>query len=79
MFARRGGGRDPHLEWKVRIFSVAAVSALLGMYFQERWMTGLAIVLLAGAMFLRFIGGAEPEADDDDHDGDGMPEAAEGG
>lgn len=66
MFARRTGGHDPHLEWKVRIFSVAAVVALVGMFFDERWMTGLAIVLLAGAMGLRFLGGGEEEAEEDD-------------
>lgn len=46
---------DPHLEWKVRIFSVAAVVGLCGIYFNERWMTGIAIVLLASAMMLRFV------------------------
>lgn len=74
MFASRSRRVDPHLEWKVRLFTVAAVMALAGMYFQERWMTGAAIVLLVGAIGLRFLGGglsgeidrAEDELDEDD-------------
>lgn len=55
----------------MRIFSVAAVAALAGMFFEERWMTGLAIVLLAGAMGLRFLGGEESADDDEDGDPQG--------
>lgn len=52
--ADRSGRSDRHLEWKVGIFSVAAVLVLAGIYLEERWMTGAAIVVLAGAMVLRF-------------------------
>ena len=39
------------LEWKVRMFTVGAVAAMAGIYFEERWMTGSAIVvLIAGAL-----------------------------
>ena len=58
VFLDRSRRSDPHLEWKVRIFAVAAVLGLCGIYFEEGWMTGGAIVLLAGAMFLRFLPGA---------------------
>ena len=55
MRASRERRHDPYLEWKVRAFSVAAVLALAGMYLEERWMTGLALVLLGGAMVVRLV------------------------
>lgn len=55
MRASRERRHDPYLEWKVRVFSVAAVLALAGMYMEERWMTGLALVLLGGAMVVRLV------------------------
>ncbi len=64
---RRREGR--FLEWKVWIFSAAAVLVLTGMYLDERWMTGTAIVLLAGAMALGFLPGganADPAGDAED-------------
>jgi hypothetical protein len=63
---RRG---DRFLEWKIRLFSVAAVLALAGIYLDERWMSGTAIVVLAGAMLLRFLPGGEPSAADAESDG----------
>lgn len=65
--SRRG---DPHLEWKVRLFSVAAVLALCGIYFDERWMTGAAIAVLAAAMALRFVGRKAGGDEDGDAEGD---------
>lgn len=67
---RRRAGR--FLEWKVGLFSVAAVLTLAGMYLAARWMTGLAIVVLASALLLRFLPGgsvAEEDWDDDDDEG----------
>ena len=61
---RRG---DRFLEWKIAIFSVAAVVGLAGIYLDERWLTGAAIALLAGGMSLRFLPGggvARPAADE---------------
>jgi hypothetical protein len=73
VFLNRSKRSDPHLEWKVRIFAVAAVLGLCGIYFDDRWMTGGAIVLLAGAIFLRFLPGAgrvpADELDGDDGNG----------
>lgn len=65
---------DPYLEWKVRIFSVAAVVGLCGIYFDERWMTAIAIVLLATAMLLRFLPGAGIEIEDDEPSEEGGAE-----
>ena len=58
------------LEWKVRIFGGGAVLALVGMYFGERWMTGLAIVVLLAGLVIRVVLERNPSgslyADDDD-------------
>ncbi len=62
-------GDDRWLEWKVRLFSVAAVLGLAGIYFAERWMTGAAILVLAGGIFLRLIPGGD-QVDDPQTSGD---------
>jgi hypothetical protein len=43
------------LEWKVRLFSVAAVLALAGIYMDNRWLTGSAILLLLAGLLLRLV------------------------
>ena len=43
------------LEWKVRLFIVAAVVALAGIYTESRWWTGAAIVILLGGLLLQFL------------------------
>lgn len=70
MDRRRRAGR--YLEWKVGLFSVAAALGLVGIYFEERWMTGGAIVVLLGAMLLRFLPGARAGiGEEEDHEGVG--------
>ncbi len=59
LFHGRSRRNDPRLEWKVALFTVAAVIGLAGMYFDERWMGGVAIALLASAMLLRLLPGGE--------------------
>ncbi len=67
VFLDRSRRAGPRLEWKVLLFSVGAVVALVGLYFDERWMTGTAIVLLlGGGLSLRFL----PSSGDADADGD---------
>lgn len=67
----RSKREGPHLEWKVRIFTVGAGLALVGIFLDERWLTGVAIVVLASAMLLRFLPGAT--TDDGEADGDDDP------
>jgi hypothetical protein len=43
------------LVWKTRIFAVAAVIALTGMYLNNPYVTGTALVLLLGGVALRFV------------------------
>lgn len=49
------------LEWKVRIFTAGAILAVVGMYLEERWMTGAAIVVLLAGFFIRFLPGGEED------------------
>jgi len=43
------------LAWKTRIFGVAAVIALVGMYLNNPYVTGTALVLLLVGVALRFV------------------------
>lgn len=62
---------DRYLEWKVWIFCIAAVLAIGGIYFEQRLLTGAAIVCLVSAMLLRFLpGGGPAEVEDEDAEGD---------
>jgi len=56
------------LEWKIWIFAIAAVVGLTGVFFDEKWMTGSSIGLLAVAMLVRFLPHAQPSVDADDED-----------
>jgi hypothetical protein len=53
-----------HLEARIWIFSIAAGIALVGIYFDERWMTGVALTLLLGAVMLRFLPGDDVDRDE---------------
>lgn len=55
MLLDRGRKAGRYLEWKVRIFSVAAVLALVGIYLESGWMTAAAIAMLVVGMLLRFL------------------------
>lgn len=70
----RARSAGAYLEWKVRLFTVAAVLAVVGMYLKERWMTLLAIPVLLVALFVRFLPGAVPP----EEEGDGEEAAGEG-
>ena len=64
-----------YLEWKVRAFAAGATLALGGMYLGKQWLVGVAIVVLAGGMALRFLPereepGQESELDDESESGD---------
>lgn len=65
----RGSRDDRFLEWKIWIFSIAAAVGLSGIFFEERWMTGVALAVLMSAMLLRFLPvRATDPAVDDGHD-----------
>jgi len=64
VFLDRRQRASRHLEWKVRIFIVAAVLALVGIYLEERWLTGSAIVILFAGLGLRFVSDQGDRAED---------------
>ena len=76
--SHRRYGDDRWLEWKVRLFSVAAVLGLAGIYLEERRLTGAAIIVLAGGMLLRLIplrdrvDGDHPRSDEGERGVDGV-------
>lgn len=59
--------RDPWLQFKVWSFTVGAVLALCGIYFEEDWMIWAAIGVLLLGFGARFLG-APPSSGDEDQD-----------
>jgi hypothetical protein len=57
MFFRRRDidGIDPWLREKTALFTAGAATALLGMFLDEAWVIGLAVLLLFGGLALRWI------------------------
>lgn len=76
--ARAGGGTGRFLEWKIRLFFVAAVLLLVGIAREIDLLVLLAIALLAVAFVLRFFERPAPadEADGGEEDEDEVEEAA---
>lgn len=48
---------DPaaYLEWRIRLFGSGALLAVMGMYFDVRWMIWIAIAVLMAGFALRFV------------------------
>ena len=60
-----------YLEWKVRIFVVGATLALGGMYLNRNWLVGIAILVLAAGVALRFLPSGEgPEEESEANETD---------
>jgi hypothetical protein len=72
---RRGGGTGRFLEWKIRLFCVAAVLLLVGIAREIDVLVLLAIGVLAVAFALRFFE-REPPAAEEEEDEDGYEEEA---
>lgn len=51
----RSGSASQLLELRVRIFLGGALIALAGIYLNQRWITGLAIVVLMAGILVRFL------------------------
>jgi len=70
----RRAGR--YLEWKVRLFTLGAVLAVVGMAMNQSWMTWTAIGVLVVGMMLRFLpGGRVVDPEDDAEPGPDEPSA----
>lgn len=67
MFFRRGVAEDDRwLEAKMWLFSIGALTALVGMLLENDWVMGVATIFLLAGFVLRFAGGS----DDEDPDGE---------
>lgn len=64
MFFDRSRRAGRYLEWKVRIFTLGAVLAVVGMATNQSWMTWLAIVVLGAGLILRFLPGGKEGVED---------------
>lgn len=69
-FIPRGGGTGRYLEWKVRLFFLAAVLLLVGIAREIDLLVLLAIAVLAVAFLLRFFERPAPSHEEDDEAGD---------
>jgi len=70
VFVARGGPAPPgrYLEWKVRLFFVAAVLLLVGIAREIDLLVLLSIVVLAAAFLLRFLERRDPPRGGEDAD-----------
>lgn len=63
----RRGGPDAYLELKIALFSLGALVALTGIFLENRWVVGAAMLILAAGFTLRFrrskTGGPDGSAD----------------
>ena len=66
VFARGGGGTGRFLEWKIRLFFVAAVLFLVGIARELDLLVLLAILVLAAAFVLRFFERPPPVVEEED-------------
>lgn len=65
MFFRRGGREeDDRLSEKIAIFTVGALLALLGMVLGNDWIVGVAALVLAAGVVIRFASRRAPSDDE---------------
>lgn len=68
MFFRRGVAEDDRwLEVKMWLFSIGALTALVGMFLENDWVMGVAAIFLLAGFVLRFAGRSD---DEDSADGE---------
>jgi hypothetical protein len=63
---RKRREKDPHLDWKVKLFFVGAALALAGIAVNSTWLIGAAVVVLLGGAGLRFLPGKKDDAGEKD-------------
>ncbi|MEJ2503349.1 MAG: hypothetical protein P8177_08560 [Gemmatimonadota bacterium] len=69
MFFRRGvSENDRFLQAKLWIFGAGAIVALIGMGLQNDWLIGIAGLILAAGIALRFLEGSSSKEKDDGPD-----------
>lgn len=62
-FRREGREDDDRLTEKIALFTVGALLALVGMILQNDWVVGVAALVLAGGIFIRFAPRRDPPDD----------------
>lgn len=60
---RRRSGPDPYLQWKVRLFFLGAVLALVGLARDSSLLVGLAVLILLVGVALRLLPGGKDEVE----------------
>jgi hypothetical protein len=65
LFFDRSRRAGRYLEWKVRLFTLGAVLAVVGMATDQTWMTWAATAVLVTGMLLRFLPGGREREDVD--------------
>ena len=73
MFLDRSRKAGRYLEWKVRLFTLGAVLAVVGMAVNQRWMTWVAIVFLLAGLVLRFLPDGSERMNEGDTQEEGDP------
>ncbi len=63
LFASRRSGSGHFLEWRLRLFGIAAILAVFGIGAEQGWMVNLAIGTLAVAMVLSWVAKRRAEAE----------------
>ncbi|MGK7310870.1 MAG: hypothetical protein ACN0LA_01400 [Candidatus Longimicrobiales bacterium M2_2A_002] len=64
MFFRRGVAEDDRwLEAKMWLFSIGALTALVGMLLENDWVMGAAAIFLLAGFLLRFVDGSDDRED----------------
>jgi hypothetical protein len=65
-----------HLEWRVRFMGAGALLAVLGIYYEARWLIWGAIAALVAGFLIRFLPerGEMPDVGDPEYDEDDGPE-----
>jgi uncharacterized membrane protein len=61
----RSRGPVRHLEWRIRLFGVGAILAVVGMAAEQPWLINLAIVVLVIGVLLRFLPEQRRAGDED--------------
>jgi hypothetical protein len=78
LFFDRSRRAGRYLEWKVRLFTLGAVLAVVGMATYQSWMTWLAIGVLGIGLALRYLPGGREAVDDAEVEGGGAEEHVRG-
>lgn len=61
---RRAGRGAASIQWRLRAFALGAVLGLAGIFLDASWLLAAALIVLLGAMALRWLPSDEADSDD---------------